>query len=192
VRFSGQEALGRVAAKPSAAGAADGHRPGQVLQVDGAGDAHAAEDRRACGRGPGASPLARLTLASARQSRRDVSVRRDDCGSSRADASSQPSRRPRLSTEQRASRSGSRAARCLDSSVALATGGLRRRLPWSNCMPLLIGASAGRERGARLGTQANAGTRPSIAAVGGRPRAVRRPIARRCRLSIIRSRTSSR
>jgi hypothetical protein len=35
-----------------------------------------------CGRGPSARSRGRLTLASAGQSRRDVSVRRDDCGSS--------------------------------------------------------------------------------------------------------------
>jgi hypothetical protein len=38
--------------------------------------------RACCGRGPSARSLGRLTLASAGQSRRDVSVHRDDCGSS--------------------------------------------------------------------------------------------------------------
>jgi hypothetical protein len=47
-----------------------------------------------CGRGPGARSRGRLTLASAGQSRRDVSVRRDDRGSSAAAARSVSARTP--------------------------------------------------------------------------------------------------
>ena len=62
--------------------------------------------RARCGRGPRARSLARLTLASARQSRRDVGVRRDDCGSSNAVAATQPPTRPQAGRSGRVGHAG--------------------------------------------------------------------------------------
>ena len=73
------------------------------------------------GRVPSATSCGRLTLASTGRSRREVSLRRDDCGSSRAGVSTQPVEDARLSKEQRASRSALRADRCSYSSVATAS-----------------------------------------------------------------------